>query len=139
MAHAADALRGRIQERLAAQRELVQSLLGLREQLQGSLFTRYGECGKEGCACRAGRPHGPYYVLSHRSAGAGRFAYLSAEQADTARGLVARARAFRKGLRRLAKVNEELLGLLRRYQEAMARQGDRRLGLKARRAAAEKE
>jgi len=133
MASAADALRGRIQERLAAQRELVQSLLGLREQLQGSLFTRYGECGKEGCACRAGSRHGPYYVLSNRSGGSGRFAYLTSAQADTARDLVARARAFRKGLRRLKKVNEEVVGLLRRYQEAMARKGNRQLGLKGRR------
>jgi hypothetical protein len=132
MASVADALRGRIQERLAAQRELVQSLLGLREQLQGSLFTRYGECGKEGCACRAGNPHGPYYVLSNRSGGAGRFAYLTSAQAEAARDLVARARAFRKGLRRLQKVNEEVVGLLRRYQRAMARKGDRELGLKAR-------
>jgi hypothetical protein len=127
----ADALRVRIQERLAQQRELVHSLLGLREQLQGSLFTRYGECGKEACACRAGRRHGPYYVLSNRTGGAGRFAYLTAAQADTARDLVSRARAFRKGLRRLRKVNEEVLDLLRRYQEAMARQGDQRLGLRA--------
>jgi hypothetical protein len=127
----ADALRTRIQERLAEQRELVQSLLGLREQLQGSLFTRYGECGKEGCACRAGTRHGPYYVLSNRSGGSGRFAYLTPAQADTARGLVERARAFRKGMRRLKKVNDELMGLLRRYQESMARQGDQQLGLRA--------
>jgi hypothetical protein len=138
MASVPDALRDRIQERLGAQRELVQSLLALREQLQGSLFTRYGACGKEGCACRAGSPHGPYYVLSHRSAGSGRFAYLSAAQADTARDLVARARAFRKGLRRLRKVNDEVVTLLRRYQEAMTRQGDQRLGLKGRRTQPEK-
>jgi hypothetical protein len=136
MPGAADALRGRIQERVAAQRELVQALLGLREQLQGSLFTRYGECGKEGCACRAGSPHGPYYVLSHRSRGAGRFAYLSAAQADTARDLVARARDFRKGLRRLQKLNAEVVALLRRYQEAMVKRGDRQLGLKERRVGA---
>jgi hypothetical protein len=125
-----DALRTRIQDRLAEQRAVVLSLLELREQLQGSLFARYGECGKEGCACRQGTRHGPYYVLSHRSGGAGRFAYLTAEQADAARDLVARARAFRKGMRRLKKVNEEVLVLLRRYQESMARQGDRRLGLR---------
>lgn len=127
---AAEALRGRIQERLAEQRELVQSLLGLREQLQGSLFTRYGACGKEGCACRSGRRHGPYHVLSRRSGGSGSFAYLTPAQADEARGLVARARTFRKGLRRLQKINDEVLGLLRQYQVAMARQGDRQMGLR---------
>jgi hypothetical protein len=127
---AAEALRGRIQERLAEQRELVQSLLAMREQLQGSLFTRYGECGKEGCACRSGHRHGPYHVLSRRSGGSGTFSYLTSAQADEARGLVARARAFRKGLKRLQKVNDEVLGLLRRYQQAMVRQGDRQLGLR---------
>jgi uncharacterized protein DUF6788 len=127
----ADALRARIQARLLEQRELVLSLLNLREQVQGSLFARYGECGKEACACRAGQRHGPYYVLSNRTGGSGRFAYLTPAQAETARDLVSRARDFRKGLRRLRKVNEEVLTLLRRYQEAMARQGDQRIGLRA--------
>ena len=131
MATAADALRARIQARLAEQRELVVSLLGLREQLQGSLFTRYGECGKEACACRQGQRHGPYYVLSHRTGGSGRFAYLTSDQAQAARDLVSRARTFRKGLRRLRKVNDEVLALLRRYQDAMSRRGDQRLGLRA--------
>ena len=67
-----------MQARLAEQRALVQSLLRLREQLQGSLFARYGECGKEGCVCRRGSKHGPYYVLSTRSGGQGGFAYLEA-------------------------------------------------------------
>ena len=38
---------------------------------------------------------------------------------------------FAQGLRRLRKVNAELMALLRRYQHAMARQGGRRVGLTA--------
>ena len=122
-------LRSQVRKRLAEQRALVERLLKLREQLRGSLFARYGVCGKEGCVCRQGRKHGPYYVLSTRSAGRGGFAYLAPGQARQARGLVARHRSFRTGLNRLRRVNRELVVLLRRYQTASSRSAGRRLGL----------
>jgi len=126
---AIETIRARIRERLAEQRSLVKSLLQLREQLQGSLFARYAECGKETCACRHGKKHGPYYVLSTRSGGQGAFAYLEGRRAEEAEKLVARHKDFKAGFRRLKKVNAEIVGLLRRYQQQMARQGGRRLGL----------
>ena len=128
----ADDLRRRVQARLREQRRVVATLLQARAQVPGSLFMRYGQCGKAGCACRRGPGHGPYYVLSQRSRGKGGFAYLDAPRAREARALVARARAFRVGLRRLQRLNLELLDLLRRYQIAMARRGGQRLGLAAR-------
>ncbi len=118
-----DLLRERVRTQLREQRLLVQSLLRQREQLQGSLITRYGRCGKASCACREGRGHGPYYVLSTRSAGQGGFTYLDAEQAGRARELVRRQREFRAGLRRLRRINLELVTLLRRYQQALQREG----------------
>ncbi len=127
----ADAIRRRVQERLQEQRALVRDLLRRREQLRGSLFTRYGVCGKENCACRTGQRHGPYYVLSTRTGGKGGFAYLEGPLAEEARTLVKRHREFKAGLRRLRRVNVELLTLLRRYQQAMSRQGGRRVGLAA--------
>jgi hypothetical protein len=125
------ALRDRVRARLAEQRALVEALLQLREQLPGSLFTRYGTCGKENCACRTGQKHGPYFVLSTRSGGKGGFAYLEAERADEVRGLVERHRKFRDGLRRLRKVNGEIVLLLRRYQSGMARRAERQFGLRS--------
>jgi hypothetical protein len=122
-------IRQRVRESLSEQRALVASLLRLRAQIKGSLIVRYGRCGKPTCACRTGRGHGPYYVLSTRSAGRGGFAYLSAARAREARALVGRHRAFRRGLVRLRRVNEALVGLLRRYQEQGSREGGRRLGL----------
>jgi hypothetical protein len=116
---------------LLEQRLLVEKLLRLREQLQGSLFARYGVCGKENCICRQGRKHGPYYVLSTRSGGKGGFAYLKGRRARAAQTLVRSHRAFREGLRRLKKVNTQLVDLLRRYQEAMAQRGQLRLGIVA--------
>jgi hypothetical protein len=122
-----ETLRERVRARLAEQRALVSRLLDLREQLPGSLFARYGTCGKETCTCRTGPKHGPYFVLSTRSGGRGGFEYLEETQAQQARDLVVRHRQFQDGLRRLKKVNGELVSLLKRYQAAMARQGRRRM------------
>lgn len=124
-----EVLRRRVRARLAEQRALVESLLDLREQLGGSLFARWGQCGKPSCACREGRKHGPYYVLSTRSGGRGGFAYLQVAEAEQARDLVDRHREFREGLRKLHKINVQLVELLRRYQAAMVRRGGARLGL----------
>ncbi len=125
----AEQVRRRVREKLQEQRALVEELLRERELLQGSLFARWAVCGKEGCACREGRRHGPYYVLSTRSGGRGGFAYLEGSRASEARDLVQRHRAFRTGMRRLKRVNEQLVTLLRRYQEILARQGGRRIGI----------
>src|SRR5271169_6232446 len=125
----ADDLRRRIQMRVAAQRTLVRSLLEQREQLQGSLFARYGECGKETCACRRGHKHGPYYVLSVRSGGKGAFSYLEGSRLKQARSLVERYKTFRRGLKRLRTLNLEIVDLLRRYQAEMTRKAGRRLGV----------
>jgi hypothetical protein len=124
-------IRKRVQARLAEQRALVRALLQLREQLQGSLFVRYGECGKEACACREGQRHGPYYVLSTRSGGKGSFSYLEEDRAAEARTLVARSREFRKGMRRLQKLNADLVTLLKRYQQSQMATAGKRLGLAA--------
>lgn len=124
-----EGLRKRIQARLREQRLLVRSLLGLREQLAGSLFARYGECGKEGCACRQGQKHGPYYVLSTRSGGKGGFTYLEESQADQVREMVKSHREFKSGMRRLQKLNADLVLLMKRYQAATSQKVGRRLGV----------
>jgi hypothetical protein len=131
MGMGAEDIRSRVRLRLAEQRRLVSALLRLRAQLQGSLLVRHMECGKTGCACHTGRKHGPYFVLSNRSGGRGTFAYLDPARAARARTLVRRHREFRRGLRRLQRVNLDLVGLLRRYQQARARQTGSRLGLGA--------
>ena len=127
-----DPIRERIRATLAEQRALVGRLLRLRQQLNGSLFVRWGQCGKAGCACVAeDRRHGPYYVLSTRSGGRGSFSYVDEPTAREAKVDVARYRAFRAGLKSLQKVNAALVVLLRRYQDAQLRRTVRRLGLPA--------
>jgi hypothetical protein len=124
-----EVIRQRVRTKLQEQRALVEEMLRRREQLAGSLFVRFGVCGKEGCVCRTGRKHGPYYVLSTRSAGRGGFSYLDEQQMAEARSLVKAHREYRAGMRRLARVGEQLVVLLRRYQEATTREGTRRVGL----------
>jgi len=68
-------------------------------------------------------------VLSTRSGGRGGFAYLEAARLQEARELVRAYRDYRAGMRRLRKVNDQLVALLRRYQEATTRQGSRRVGV----------
>jgi hypothetical protein len=125
-----DAIRERVRTRLREQQALVERLLRRRELLAGSLFMRWGVCGKKGCVCQTGQKHGPYYVLSTRSGGRGGFAYLDRAQAGEARALVKAHREYRTDLRRLRKVNEQLVELLRRYQEATVRRGGRRVGVR---------
>jgi uncharacterized protein DUF6788 len=129
MALTPDEIRQRVRTSLQDQRELVAELLQRREQLAGSLFVRFGVCGKQGCVCRTGQKHGPYYVLSTRSGGKGGFAYLEAARLAEARELVKAYREYRAGMRRLRRVNEQLVALLRRYQEAVTHRGSRRLGV----------
>jgi hypothetical protein len=124
-----DEIRQRVRTSLQEQRELVTDLLRRREQLAGSLFVRFGVCGKEACVCRTGQKHGPYYVLSTRSGGKGGFAYLEAARLSEARELVKAYREYRAGMRRLRRVNDQLVALLRRYQEATTKRGSRRVGV----------
>jgi hypothetical protein len=118
----------KVRTRLCEQRALVLTLLRQREQLAGSVFRRYGQCGKPRCVCRTGQRHGPYYVLS---SSAGEFAYLEPAGFAAAKGLIARHREFRRGLRKLKRLNLELVGLLRRHQESLATRGRKRLAATA--------
>ena len=68
-------------------------------------------------------------MLSTRSGGRGGFAYLDAGQMTQARALVMAYRDYRAGLRRLRQVNGQLVSLLRRYQDATARRGGRKVGV----------
>jgi hypothetical protein len=131
MANDAAALRKQVQRHLARQRELVRTLLAVREQLQGSVFERYGRCGKASCACRDGKGHGPYYVLSSKGAEGSGFVYLDREQARQARQLVGAAREYRQGLAELQTINEELVDLLRRYQKSQVRLATRKISGRA--------
>lgn len=108
---------------------LVDALLQEREQIRGSLFSRFAVCGKANCVCAQGEKHGPYYVLSNRSGGEGAFIYLKQEQVSRVRELVNRHRRFKKGLKRLKGLSSKLHALFERYETSAALAGSRQVAL----------
>jgi hypothetical protein len=121
-----------IRDRLIEHESLVDALLQEREQIRGSLFSRFAVCGKAGCCCAQGEKHGPYYVLSNRSAGEGGFVYLKGEQVSRVRELVDRHRRFKKGLKRLKGLSDRLHDLFVRYESSATAAGSRQAGLNGR-------
>lgn len=118
-----------IRNRLSEQESLVTALLQEREQIRGSLFSRFAVCGKETCACAQGQKHGPYYVLSNRSSGVGSFVYLKEDQVSRVRELVNRHRRFKKGLKRLKGLSSKLHEMFARYETSAAQAGSRQAGM----------
>jgi hypothetical protein len=119
-----------IRERLSEHESLVLALLSEREQIKGSLFSRFAVCGKVNCACAQGDKHGPYYVLSNRSGGAGAFVYLKDDQVSRVRDLVNRHRRFRKGLKRLKGLSSKLHEMFERYENSATEAGSRQAGMR---------
>jgi hypothetical protein len=118
-----------IRSRLIEHESLVDSLLQEREQLRGSLFSRFAVCGKTQCGCAQGEKHGPYYVLSRRTGGQGAFVYLKEEQVSRVRDLVNRHRRFKKGLKRLKGLSSKLHLLFERYESSATLAGSRQAGI----------
>ncbi|MEO8499492.1 MAG: DUF6788 family protein [Vicinamibacteria bacterium] len=108
---------------------LVDALLQEREQIRGSLFSRFAVCGKPNCGCAQGERHGPYYILSSRSGGEGAFIYLKQEQVSRVRELVNRHQRFKKGLKRLKGLSSKLHALFEKYESSAAQAGSRQADL----------
>ncbi len=119
-----------IRDRLTQHDSLVVSLLEEREQIRGSLFSRFAVCGKAGCVCAQGEKHGPYYVLSNRSAGLGSFVYLKEDQVSRVRELVHRHKRFKKGLKKLKGLSSQLHEMFARYEISAAQAGSRQAGVR---------
>lgn len=118
-----------IRDRLIEHESVVDALLQEREQIRGSLFSRFALCGKANCVCAQGEKHGPYYVLSSRRGGAGAFIYLKEEQVGRVRELVNRHRRFKKGLKRLKGLASKLHALFERYETSATQAGSRQAGV----------
>ena len=73
--------------------------------LPGALVEQHRSCGKEGCRCTRGEPHGPYVYLQV----AGRLVYVPAGLADAVRAHVETSRRLRGMLEEISAINLELL------------------------------
>lgn len=73
--------------------------------LPGALVEQHRNCGKEGCRCTRGEPHGPYVYLQV----AGRLMYVPAALAEAVRSRVEISRRLREALGEISQINLELL------------------------------
>jgi hypothetical protein len=73
--------------------------------LPGALVEQHRNCGKEGCRCTRGEPHGPYVYLQV----AGRLVYVPAALAEVVRSRVEISRRLRDLLGEISAINLELL------------------------------
>jgi hypothetical protein len=84
---------------------LVRSVPDLAGFVAGSLVEQHRKCGKEGCRCARGQPHGPYVYVSV----AGRLVYVPAGLAEAVRGRLEVSARLQATLEEISAINLELL------------------------------
>jgi hypothetical protein len=103
-------LRGLSAPELLARRRAAAGRLGDVEQvLAGTLAEQSRRCGRPGCRCAGGEPHGPYAYFTPRPAGRGRARYVPAALAQVVRRYLHRGEQAEAALAEISAVNAELL------------------------------
>ena len=95
---------------LDRRRRLVARLGDAELLLTGSLVEQTRRCGKAGCRCAEGEPHGPYVYLAPKTAGRGRLRYVPAALLDVVRRCVHTGTEIEAVLAEVSAINTELLG-----------------------------
>jgi len=94
---------------LARRRALAGRLGGVEQMLAGSLVEQTRRCGKPGCRCVDGEPHGPYAYFAPRAQGRGRLRYVPAPLAQVVRSYLRRGEHVEAVLAEISAINAELL------------------------------
>jgi hypothetical protein len=94
---------------LARRRALATRLGDVQEVLSGSLAEQTRRCGKAGCRCASGEPHGPYAYFAPRAAGRGRLRYVPSGLVEVVRRYLQRGEAVEAVLAEISAINTELL------------------------------
>ena len=77
--------------------------------LSGSLTEQSRRCGKPGCRCAEGEPHGPYVYFAPKTVGRGRLRYVPAALVEVVRGCVHTGAEVEAVLAEISAINVELL------------------------------
>ena len=95
-----------------------ESSITLPKMMKGSVHAQWVKCGKPGCRCARGEPHGPYFYLFWREQGRLRKAYIRTGDLPH---VVAAIRAYRLEKQRVRDAKSKLRGIreLLRNSEAM--------------------
>jgi hypothetical protein len=103
-------LQGLSVRQLLARRRAAAARLGdVEEVLAGALTEQTRRCGRAGCRCAGGAPHGPYLYFSPRHAGRGRLRYVPARLAGVVRRHLGRGEQVEAVLAEISAINAELL------------------------------
>ena len=95
---------------LLARRRRAASRLGdVEGVLTGSLTEQTRRCGKAGCRCAEGAPHGPYAYFAPKTAGRGRLQYVPSGLVATVRARLRRGEQVEEALAKISAINAELL------------------------------
>jgi hypothetical protein len=93
----------------ARRRALAERLGDVEHVLAGSLAGQSRRCGRPGCRCADGAPHGPYAYFTPRPAGRGRARYVPAALAGVVRRYLRRGTEVEAVLAEISAINAELL------------------------------
>ena len=94
---------------LARRRALAGRIGDVEQVLAGSLVEQARRCGKAGCRCADGEPHGPYAYFAPRTGGRGRLRYVPAGLVETVRGHLRLGDQVEAVLAEISAINAELL------------------------------
>ena len=94
---------------LARRRALADRLGPVEEVLTGSLAEQKRRCGKAGCRCATGEPHGPYTYFTARPQGRGQAKYVPAGVVEVVRRYLQRGEQVETVLAEISAINAELL------------------------------
>src|ERR1700761_1559626 len=108
-AHKNDLSRMSARQLRARRRAVAARLPDVQHVLAGSLAEQSRRCGKAGCQCADGEPHGPYAYFTPRPAGRGRARYVPAAQEEAVRRCLQRDAEVRGVLAEISAINAELL------------------------------
>ena len=77
--------------------------------IQGSLAEKYLPCGKEGCKCKEGELHGPFYYLIYPEEGKQKTLYVRKDRLKEVREGIKAYKRARKAINKVAAMNRKLL------------------------------
>jgi len=94
---------------LSRRRALAARLEGAEQVLSGSLAKQTRRCGKPGCRCAGGEPHGPYAFFAPKTAARGRLRYVPAPLTGVVRRYLRNGKEIEQLLAEISAINAELL------------------------------
>jgi hypothetical protein len=109
MTHKTDLSKLSMRALLARRRRLAARLGDVEQVLEGSLVEQTRRCGKPGCRCVEGRPHGPYAYFTPKAAGRGQSKYVPSSLVAAVRAGLARGEQVEAVLAEISAINAELL------------------------------